>query len=55
MDVPENGEVAYTLLASSVLDKTVAKLYHSVFQAMFGYFAGVEGICNVVSSEDLKL
>ena len=40
------------MLASSVLDKTVAKLYHSVFQAMFGYFAGVEGICNVVCSEE---
>ena len=39
MDVPEDGKVAYTLLASSVLDKAVAKLYHRVFQAVRGYFA----------------
>ena len=52
MDVAEDGKVAYALLAFSVLDKAVAKLYYRVFQAVRGYFARVEGVCNVVCSEE---
>ena len=52
MNIPKHGKVADALLSSSVLDKAVAELYHSVFQAVFGHFAGVKGICYVVCSEE---
>ena len=52
MNIPKDSEVADALLSSSVLNIVVAKLYHRVFQAVCGHFAGVKGVCNVVCSEE---